>query len=186
MAGFTIHLAVGVQYIEKHKNEIENEQEFIKGIIAPDLNETMTDIEKDKSKSHYGKWGSYNYCIDFNKFLDNKTVDIKKDYFKGYFLHLLTDYYFYKIDFLNECTRIIKCNDTFYHDYDCLNETLLKKYSKIDKYELNSIKKYMNILKEEPKYLKFNKIINFIEKISSFDIESEVKIIKEKGMEGLK
>ena len=186
MAGFTIHLAVGVQYIEKHKNEIENEQEFIKGVIAPDLNEKMTDIEKDKSKSHYGKWGNYNYFIDFNKFLDTKTIDIKKDYFKGYFLHLLTDYYFYNIDFHNESTRIMKCKDTFYHDYDCLNEKLIKKYSKIDKYEFNSIKKYMKTLKEEPEYLKLNKIIDFIEKISDFDIESEVKIIKEKGMEGLK
>ena len=44
----------------------------------------------------------------------------------------------------------------------------------------------MNIISGNPKYLKIDKIINFIEKLSDFDIETEVKIIKEKGMEGLK
>ena len=49
-----------------------------------------------------------------------------------------------------------------------------------------AVKKYINIISENPKYLKLDKIINFIEKISDFDIETEVKIIKEKGMGELK
>ena len=43
----------------------------------------------------------------------------------------------------------------------------------------------MNIIKGEPKYLKQNKVIEFIEKISDFDIKDEIKLIEEKGMEGL-
>ena len=186
MAGFTIHLAIGEQYIEKHKNEIKNEKEFIKGVIAPDLNKKMTDIEKDKSKTHYGKWGNGDSTTNINQFLLDKNVDIKKDYWKGYFLHLLTDYYFYHIDFNRENEQALKNKETFYYDYDCLNKELRKKYLQIDKYELNSIKKYMNILQEEPKYLKIDKVINFIDKISNFDIDTEIKIIKENGMEGLK
>ncbi len=190
MAGFTIHLAIGTQYIKKHKNEIKNENEFIKGIVAPDLNKEMLDIEKDKSKSHYGRWGEGNSITKINNFLDDNNVNIEEDYWKGYFLHLLSDHYFYNIDFNDELKQIITNKDNFYRDYDCLNEGLRKKYSNIDNiiddYELNSIKKYMSILSEEPKYLKLDKIISFIEKISSLDIETEVKIIKEKGMEGLK
>lgn len=36
MPGFTIHIAVAKEYIKKHKDEIKNEEEFIKGIIDPD------------------------------------------------------------------------------------------------------------------------------------------------------
>ena len=185
MASFTIHLAVGEQYINKHKNEIKNTEQFMKGIIAPDLNAEMTEIEKDKSKSHYGTWGNYILFSNIDEFLADKKVDVKNDYWKGYFLHLLTDYYFYQIDFYEETQQTKKEQTKFYHDYDCLNKELKNKYS-IDKYITKSIRKYMNILDEEPKYLKTEKIIDFIEKVSNFDIETEVKIIEEKGMEGLK
>ena len=48
MPGFTIHIAITKEYVEKHKNEIKNENEFIEGTIAPDLNEEMTEIAKNK------------------------------------------------------------------------------------------------------------------------------------------
>jgi len=54
MPGFTIHIAVAKRYIEKHKSEIKSEEEFIKGAIAPDMNEKMDEIAQDKSKTHYG------------------------------------------------------------------------------------------------------------------------------------
>ena len=93
----------------------------------------MTDIEKDKSKSHYGKWGNGDSTTNINQFLLDKNVDIKKDYWKGYFLHLLTDYYFYHIDFNRENEQALKNKETFYYDYDCLNKELRKKYLQIDK-----------------------------------------------------
>ena len=128
MAGFTIHLAVGKQYMEKHNGEIKNEKEFIKGIIAPDLNEKMTDIEKNKSKSHYGKWEEYSATTNIEQFLKDKNVNVNEDYWKGYFLHLLTDYYFYNIDFLKESKEIEQNKEHFYYDYDCLNQDLIEKY----------------------------------------------------------
>lgn len=45
MASLNVHLAIGKLYLEKNKN-ISNEEEYYKGIIAPDLVE-------DKNKSHY-------------------------------------------------------------------------------------------------------------------------------------
>ncbi len=185
MAGFTIHLAVGEQYIEKHTGKIKDEKEFIRGIVAPDLNEKMTDIEKNKSKSHYGKWEEYSSITNIEQFLNDKNVNINEDYWKGYFLHLLTDYYFYNIDFLKESNEIAKAKDHFYHDYDCLNKYLIEKYD-VSKYDIWTIRKYINVISDNPKYLEINKVIKFIGKISDFDIETEVKIIKEKGMGELK
>ena len=185
MPGFTIHLAVGKRYIEKHKNKIKNENDFMKGTIAPDLDKEFSQIEKNKSKSHYGKWGQDNLITNIDEFLADKNIDINNDYWKGYFIHLLTDFYFYKKDFKFEHEQTIKNNDYFYYDYDCLNKILREKYN-IDKYEIESIKKYMYVIEGKPKYLKIEKVINFIEKISDFDIKTEITIIKEKGMEGLK
>lgn len=36
MAGYVIHLAVAEEYIRKHKNENNNYEEFIAGVIFPD------------------------------------------------------------------------------------------------------------------------------------------------------
>ena len=38
---------------------------------------------------------------------------------------------------------------------------------------------------DEPKYLKIDKVINFIDKISNMDLEKQIEIIKKEGMEGL-
>ena len=36
MAGYVIHLAIGEEYIRKHKYDIKDRKEFLKGIVAPD------------------------------------------------------------------------------------------------------------------------------------------------------
>jgi len=182
MPGFTIHIATAKQYIEKHNLEIKNEEEFIKGVIAPDLNKELNGLPEDKSKTHYGKWGKYEVTTYIDQFLNDSNVDISKDFWKGYFLHLLTDYYFYNKIFKQEHQEIIKNNDRFYYDYDCLNESLIKRY-KIDLFD--NIKKYMNSYNDKPKYLKEDKVINFIEEISNMSIQEKVDIIKRRGMEGL-
>lgn len=184
MPSLTIHIAIGKEYIRKHKEEIKNETEFIKGTIAPDLNESMTELNKNKNITHYGKWGNYQVKTDIELFLNDEKVDISKDYWKGYLLHLLVDYYFYNKYFKKEYEDIIKNNDKFYYDFDCLNYILIPKY-RID--VINSLKKYMAIDKNrtKTKYLKEDKIINFIEKMSNIDFEKEIETIKEIGTEGL-
>ena len=182
MPGFTIHIATAKQYIKKHKLEIKNEEEFIKGVIAPDLNKELDGPPEDKSKTHYGKWGKYEVTTYIEQFLNDANVDISKDFWKGYFLHLLTDHYFYKKYFKKEHDEIVKNNDRFYYDYDCLNKSLIERY-KINVFE--NIKKYMNIYQAEPKYLKQSKVIDFIDIISNMNIQEKVDLIKQKGMEGL-
>lgn len=182
MPGFTIHIAIAKKYIEKNENEIKNEDEFIKGVIAPDMNKQLDGPPEDKSATHYGKWGKYEVTTYIDKFLEDSEIDITQDFWKGYFLHLLTDHYFYNKYFKKEHEEMMKNNDRFYYDYDCLNKMLIERY-KIE--VLDNIKKYMNMFDEEPKYLKENKVIEFIEEISNMKINDKVEIIKQKGMEGL-
>ena len=92
MASFNIHLAVGKRYIEKNSN-INNIEEFYKGIIDPDL-------AINKKVSHYsGKQNKSNILeylankVLLNEFLSKETIDT--DYQKGIFIHLITDYLFF-------------------------------------------------------------------------------------------
>lgn len=185
MPGYIIHMAIAKQYAKKHNSEIRNEDEFIKGVIAPDMNEKLDGPAKDKSKTHYGKWGKYEVTTYIDKFLEDTKINMEQDFWKGYFLHLITDHYFYNKHFKEEHQEMIKNNDRFYYDYDCLNKELIEEY----KLNINisaKIKKYINIYNEEPKYLKKSKIVNFIDAISNIDIQEKIEVIKEKGMEGLK
>ena len=184
MPGYTIHIAIAKKYIEKHKNEIKNEEEFTKGVIAPDMNEKLDGPAEDKRATHYGKWGKYEVTTYIDEFLKDSKVDMNQDYWKGYFLHLLTDHYFYNYDkyFKKEHQEVIKNNDRFYCDYDCLNKSLIEKY-KIQIFD--NIKNFMNMYDGEPKYLKESKVIDFIEEISEMNIEDKIQEIKQKGMQGL-
>lgn len=185
MPGFTIHIAIGKEYIKKHKGHIQNESEFIKGTIAPDLDENKIDLAKDKSKTHYGKWGNYQVKTNIKSFLQDAKVTIDTDYWKGYLLHLLVDHYFYNISFQQELEAIIQNKDKFYDDYDCLNFELITRFQ-IE--ILENVKKYMKIdkNKKEPKYLKKDKVIQFIEEMSNINLEKQMEIIQKEGMEGLK
>lgn len=174
MPGFIIHIAIGERYINKHEKEIKNKNEFMNGIIAPDLDEKMDQITNNKMETHY-KMVSNNEN-HFKEFFQDKNVDINKDFWKGYFLHLLTDYYFYNNQFKEETNLITQNGDGFYKDYDCLNYELIEKYNILIP---EKIKKYMQIQKifEKPKYLTLKKVIDFIEEISSLDLKQQAQNI---------
>jgi len=182
MPGFTIHIAVAKKYIEKHETEIKDTGEFIKGSIAPDMNEKLDKPSENKSESHYGKWGKHEVETHIDEFLKDSKVNMNRDFWKGYFLHLITDHYFYNKYFKQEHQEIIKNDDRFYYDYDCLNKELIEKY-KINL--IDNIKQFMNFYDGEPKYLKKEKVIDFIEQISNINIKEKIEIIKQKGMEEL-
>ena len=51
MPGYVIHIAIAQEYLKKHLKK-EEKEEFINGVIAPDLT-------KIKSETHYGKSPAY-------------------------------------------------------------------------------------------------------------------------------
>ena len=108
MAGYVIHIAVGLEYLRKHSVNLDA-KEFIEGVIYPDS-------VKDKSLTHYGIVSSK---PDLAMFLMEHPLVTSFDY--GYFEHLLTDYLFYN-HYIDTFSKNI------YHDYDLLNKDLMNRY----------------------------------------------------------
>lgn len=146
MPSFTIHLAVAKRYLENHR--YENEEEFLNGVIAPDLME--------KPNSHYGEATSKPGLDDF--ILENK---LDSSYNRGYLLHLYTDKIFYQ-QFLD--MRGFKKD--IYNDYDILNKSIVEKY-KID--IPSQIKDIVSFKEGVTKLLVENEVFEFIEKVSQVD-----------------
>ncbi|MFR2571593.1 MAG: hypothetical protein ACLS90_07900 [Clostridia bacterium] len=182
MPGFSIHIAVAKEYIRK--NKVKDEQELIRGVIDPDYI-SLTDKEKSKNITHYGEWGDWSgkpQSIDLQRFLKDPKVDLNEDYWKGYFIHLYTDYYFGRRYFHEETIKAKQNGESFYNDYDCLNEYIIKKY---DIQIMDKIKKYLQTSKDETKYLKQEKVEKFIEDMSNIDLEQFAEKIMKNGMEEL-
>jgi hypothetical protein len=159
MPGYVIHLTIAKEYIKKHK--IDNRIEFLKGTIAPDGN-------KNKVESHYSIHGTSSGANLYLYLKDNK---LDNDYNKGYFLHLLADLLFY-----NKYFRFIEEDrldiDEIHRDYDRINKYMLEEFDfKEDEIELIQ-NKYWIVENEEPKYLKIDKINEFIDIVSNYDIDS--------------
>ena len=180
MPGFTIHIAIAKEYAKKHEKEMKNIDEFIEGTIAPDYI-PIENKNISKSETHYGIWGDWskdNQEIHLDAFLQDEKVDLSREYWKGYFIHLLTDDYFDRIYFREEAKQAKENQDTFHNDYDCLNAEIIKRYH-VEVME--KIEKYMNEINEKPKYLKLEKIIQFIEEVSNIDLQQQTEIIKRKA-----
>lgn len=152
MAGYVIHLAVAEEYIKKHKNQINDNDKFIEGVIYPDS-------VQDKSITHYGEKSSKTHLKDFLN-----EHEIEECFEKGYFLHLITDYLFYN-NFLEYFSKEI------YNDYDVSNKYLIEKYNVTIP---EKIKKYVSFKEGNTKLFTLKSISEFIEKTSEYDIE-EVK-----------
>lgn len=134
MASAVIHLCVAGDINKRLK--IKNCNDFLLGSIAPDISKvvnTSRDLSHfiDRSKSIYP---------DINKFLEKYKLD--NDFILGYFVHLYTDYLWFKyfignikykglITFLDG-TKIEYDKDEFtkylYNDYTNLNVRLLDEY----------------------------------------------------------
>ena len=51
MPSFLVHIAVAKEYMRKHKNDVDNEEEFIKGTVEPDFTD-------NKYETHYHNYGN--------------------------------------------------------------------------------------------------------------------------------
>lgn len=163
MPGYVIHLAVAKRQIEL--DNIKNKEEFIRGVVAPDL------LKQTGIDSHYGNSSN----PDLKKFLENHKV--KSDYNKGYFLHLVTDYMFYK-------KYLDRWSPKIYEDYNILNERLIKRYELIIPKE---IKEYVKFEHKALTILNFDDIISFIETVGRIPINQMYKeYVGEKNYESQK
>lgn len=153
MAGYVIHLAIGEEFIRLHPDEVKDYDAFIEGIISPDG-------VPDKSLTHYGP---KTCMVNLKEFFNDK--DIKIDFDKGYFLHLVTDYLFYN-KFLEKFSKQV-----IHNDYDILNAEIKNKFQvKIPK----RIEDRICYKEGKTGILDLQKIIKFIKDVAKYDLE-EIK-----------
>lgn len=173
MPCFSIHLAVANEYLKK--NIIADKDAFIKGIMDVD---NLPDTYKCHYSSHNNDKSNLKHYlsnkVNINKYLETNTL--KTDYDKGYFLHLLTDYHFYtsKTFFSNEFLSnltVDKFKEIIYQDYPTINDHIKNKYNvtypdEVKKWDISS--------SCEPNILNIDKVDDFINKISSIDLNSYI------------
>lgn len=176
MPSFNIHLAIAKRYMDKH-NDIKDKLSFYKGSIAPDLVD-------DKKISHYTPLNRESRC--YSTYLLKKVIlsdylkenEIKTDYDKGIFLHLIADKLFFLNFFdINMLDKSVPKEflKKLYYSYDLLNDYLNKHYVNIydifDNRKLDDIfEKYKQNTKQEI-VIEKDRIIEFIEKVSDIDLE---------------
>lgn len=162
MPGYTIHLAIAKEYIRNFR--VNNEEEFIKGTLAPDL----LSKSGNKKETHYSE--SVSSKVNLRKYI--KENKINTSYTEGYFLHLITDYLFYN-KYYNDLGE-----KTLYNDYDILNKEIIEKYNIEIPEEIKETVKFktgkLEILQKE-------KVITAITEISRKNLKDYKKEIQKTG-----
>lgn len=167
MASTIIHMAVANE-LNKKLNRDNNL--ILLGGIAPDLGKIATG---DKIKAHFQDTNDNLPNID--KFLNKYKNNMNNDFVMGYFIHLYTDYLWFKYfipSIFNEDKELItkldgtkvKCTDNMfvlfvYNDYTNLNIKLLDEYNMDLSILYNELPKIDNIIEEIPMD-KLNLLIN--------------------------
>ena len=128
MPSLGIHVAIARKYLKKYA-DIKDEMAFIKWNLDPDLVD-------DKNISHYSRpcredelGDSLMSKVGIDEYLKNR--DINTDYEKGYFLHLMADFYFYR-GFLGKSYINNMSGEEFrknlYYSYDVMGDYLERNY----------------------------------------------------------
>ncbi|MBQ6546393.1 MAG: zinc dependent phospholipase C family protein [Bacilli bacterium] len=167
MASALIHMAVAEKLNKKLKRR---ESEYLIGSIAPDVARI---IGMDRNITHF-QTDDEEYP-NLERFLEKYEKDLNNDFVMGYYIHLLTDYFWYKYfytEIVNENTitktdgSTVKLTEDeirklIYNDYTNLNMKLIEEYNLNLKIFYNEIPKLENIIEEMP----IDKIDKLIEKI---------------------
>jgi hypothetical protein len=157
MASAIIHMAVANQ-INKIINKDNNK--ILIGSIAPDISK------------HLGETKYYTHFLDdvendvpnIDKFLNKYKNKLNDDFVLGYFIHLYTDYLWFKYFIPEICDNdlitkldgtVVKCNGRMalqyiYNDYTNLNSTLLDMYDLPLNIFYENIPKIDQIIEEIP------------------------------------
>lgn len=166
MASSVIHLCIAneINKVIKH-----NKESILIGSIAPDISKSLG---QSKLKSHFLD-DIDNDIPNIKKFLNKYKQKLNDDFVLGYYIHLYTDYLWFKY-FIPEITNeivitkldgtkieynkelFIKC---IYNDYSNLNIQLLDTYNLDLKIFYNPCPKFKKIITEIPMD-KINLIVN--------------------------
>ena len=118
---------------------------------------------EDKKKAHYGPKKELKSMI---LFLEDKKEYLDKDFYKGYFLHLYSDYLMY-FKYLPDIY--------LYDDYDKTNKYIIEKYNvKLPK----ELSKYGNYVEGNPQHLTYDFLDKFIKEVTNKKIKDIIEQVK--------
>ena len=157
MASAIIHMVVANEINKKLNRNTSN---LLIGSIAPDISKYLGET---KIYSHFLDYEGTD-IPNINKFLIKYKDKLYDDFVLGYFIHLYTDYLWYKYFFTEiwkdgYVTKLdgtkVKCTGNMatmymYNDYTNLNSKLLDEYSLDLKIFYNEVPKLDNIIEEIP------------------------------------
>ncbi len=157
MASAIIHIAVANELNKELKRD---KAKFLIGSIAPDIAKIVGD---SREKTHFiDVKGTDIPNIDL--FLSKYKNDLSDDFVLGYYVHLYTDYLWFKYfipELMDEnmITKLdgttVKCSDRvyskyFYHDYTNLNIDVIEQYNLDLDIFYNEIPEIKDIIEEIP------------------------------------
>ena len=156
MASSMIHIAVAN---EVNKKLNRDRSKLLIGSIAPDIGKL---VGLEKIVTHFGD--NNDNIPNLDKFLDKYKDNLNDDFVLGYYIHLITDYLWFKyfvpeIESDGLITKLdgskIKCVDNMlyiymYNDYTNLNIKLIDEYDLDLKIFYNEVPELEDIIKEIP------------------------------------
>ncbi len=133
MASAVIHLCVAK---EVNKYLKMDEKEILLGSIAPDISKI---VGETKEISHFLDHTNEDDIPNIDRFLAKYRKDLNKPFEMGYFIHLLTDKYWFRdyiYQYIDRYTRdtnkrkitYTALKDIIYNDYTNINIDLIDKY----------------------------------------------------------
>jgi hypothetical protein len=133
MASAVIHLCVAK---EVNKYLKMDEKEILLGSIAPDISKQ---VGETKEISHFLDHTNEDDIPNIDRFLAKYRKDLNKPFEMGYFIHLLTDKYWFRdyiYQYIDRYTRdtnkrkitYTALKDIIYNDYTNINVDLIDKY----------------------------------------------------------
>lgn len=157
MASSVIHMAVAN---EVNKVLKRNNDELLIGCIAPDISKHLGETKK---MSHFEDDDGTS-IPNMERFLDKYQSHLDNDFVMGYYIHLYTDYFWFKEfipsvfdnDFITKLDGTkVKCNGNMlslyiYNDYSNLNTRLLDEYDMDLSIFYNEKPELENIIEEIP------------------------------------
>lgn len=179
MASAVIHLCVATLVSQKtNKRSLE----LLIGSIAPDIAKY---IGENKMKTHFQDYN--NDLPNLKLFLDKYSNYMNDDFVLGYYIHLYTDYLWYKYfmnNYLNNNYKLSKKEFVYYlyNDYTNLNVELIEDYNITLDIFYNEIPLINNIIEEIPMN-KINIIIDEMGKIIKNSKKNKTNFLKLKEVE---
>ena len=157
MASSLIHIAVANEINKKLKRNIN---QLLIGSVAPDISKI---IGETKQYSHFLD-NIDNGIPNIDRFLKKYQSKLYDDFVLGYFIHLYTDYMWFKFflpevynnDYIMKLDGTkIKCNGDMlrmyiYNDYTNLNKKLIEEYNIDLNFFYNELPKFETIIDEIP------------------------------------